>query len=65
LLFDRRSDGLLQCLRVGTDIIGLKLNLGRNDVREQGYRRAAMVTAPMITVRIEITIATIGRLMKN
>jgi hypothetical protein len=24
-----------------------------------------MVTAPMITIRMEITIATIGRLMKN
>jgi hypothetical protein len=43
----------------------LHLDLGRRDVWNCEMGSAAMATRPTITIRIEMTIATMGRLTKN
>ena len=66
LLLDRRGHGLLDGLRVGADVV--RAESGLPAARSPGTARSAacaMVTAPTITIRMEITIATMGRLMKN
>ncbi len=66
LLLDGRGDGLLDGLRVGADIVRANLHFRRRDRRElRDGQVARWSTAPMITIRMEITIATMGRLMKN
>jgi len=65
LLFDRSGNRLLEGLRIRTDVCGQHLNLGWSDVRELGAGKLNMVMAPTITIKMEITMATMGRLMKN
>ena len=66
LLLDRRSDRLFQRVRVRTDI-GWPAS-GSQAGRCSGncaIGRVTVMTTPTITVRIAITMATIGRLMKK
>ena len=65
LLFDGRGDGLLDGLRVRARVDGRDLHFRRSDLGNRAIGSPAMVTAPTITIRMEITIATMGRLMKN
>ena len=65
LLLDGRGHGLLQGLGIGADVGGLQLISGGTMFGNCATGKVAIVTAPTITVRIAITIATIGRLMKN
>ena len=65
LLFERRGDGLLQCFCVGAGIGGLNLDLGWNDVGVLRDGQAQHRNKPMTTVRIAMTMATIGRRMKK
>jgi len=65
LLFDGSGYRLLQGLRIRTNVGGLQLNFRGTIFGNCATGRLAIVTAPTITIRIAITIATIGRLMKN
>ena len=64
LLFDSRGKSLFEVQRIRTHG-GEHLNLRRGNVRNWAIGRIVIVTAPTMTVRIAMTIATIGRLMKN
>ena len=65
LLLDGRGDCLLQGQCVGADIVGLQRISGGTMLGNCATGRLVIVTPPTITIRIAITIATIGRLMKN
>jgi hypothetical protein len=56
---------LLQGLGVGPDIGGQDLNLGRSDAGKLRDRQPQDGKAPTSTRTIEITMATMGRLIKN
>ena len=57
---------MLDGLRVGADVGGRNLHLRRNDVGElRDGQTEQSSTAPTITIRMAITMATMGRLMKN
>ena len=66
LLFDGRGHGLLDGLRVGADVIGLDEDLRRHDLGKlRDGQRPASSPGPTMTMMMEITMATMGRLMKN
>jgi len=56
---------MLQGLRVRADIGGLQLNFRGTMFGNCATGSVAMVTTPTITIRMAITIATMGRLMKK
>ena len=60
LLLDGRGHGLLDGLRIGADVGRANLHFRRRDRRELRNGKLAIVIAPTITIRMEITIATMG-----
>ena len=65
LLLDGRGYGLLDGLRIGAGIGRLNQDFRRNDLGECAIGSASIDTTPTMTMMIEITIATMGRLIKN
>jgi hypothetical protein len=65
LLLDRRRNGLRDGLGVGAGIGGGDQNLRRNNVGNCEVGSVNSDTVPRITVRMAITMATMGRRIKN